>query len=144
MPCTKTLATLAATAALSALTTAAFAQNATTTRVETRPFYGATVTLEEGVRVFRPLPPHSKVVINPGGKTPLSLSFEENRTVSHNYEHGGGKEARESGDRDNDVSFAGSGNEPAAPGAAPTTLGYGHHKARNGAGSKHHRSHTKY
>ena len=35
---------------------AAFAE-AVTTRIETRPFYGATVTLEEGVRVFRPLPP---------------------------------------------------------------------------------------
>ncbi len=45
----------------------------TTTRIETRPFYGATVTLEEGVRVFRPLPPHDRVVINPGGKTPLHL-----------------------------------------------------------------------
>jgi hypothetical protein len=43
------------------------------------------VTLESGVRVFRPLPPHSKVIINPDGRTPLSLSFEENRT--HNYHH---------------------------------------------------------
>ena len=36
-----------------------------TTRIETRPFYGATVTVEEGVRVFRPLPPHDRVIINP-------------------------------------------------------------------------------
>jgi hypothetical protein len=28
-----------------------------TTRIEPRPFYGATVSVEEGVRVFRPLPP---------------------------------------------------------------------------------------
>jgi hypothetical protein len=50
---------------------------ARTTRIETRPFYGATVTLEEGVRVFRPLPRHDRVIINPGGKTPLSLEFNE-------------------------------------------------------------------
>ncbi len=67
---------------------AALAQSPTTTRIETRPFYGATVTLEEGVRVFRPLPPHQRVIINPGGATPLSLGFEEKRSVSHNYHYG--------------------------------------------------------
>ena len=46
-----------------------------TTRIETRPFYGATVTIEEGVRVFRPLPPHDRIIINPDGKTPFSLAF---------------------------------------------------------------------
>ena len=64
---------------------AALAQQPSTTRIETRPFYGATVTLEEGVRVFRPLPPHQRVIINPGGATPLSLGFEEKRSVSHHY-----------------------------------------------------------
>jgi hypothetical protein len=67
---------------------AAFGQSATTTRIETRPFYGATVTLEEGVRVFRPLPPHERVIINPNGATPLSLNFEEKRSISHNYHYG--------------------------------------------------------
>ncbi len=67
---------------------AALAQSAGTTRIETRPFYGATVTLEEGVRVFRPLPQTERVIMNPGGATPLSLSFEEKRSVSHNYNHG--------------------------------------------------------
>lgn len=66
----------------------AFAQS--TTRIETRPFYGATVTLEEGVRVFRPLPSHDRVIINPGGVTPLNLTLEERRSVSHNYVHGQG------------------------------------------------------
>jgi hypothetical protein len=51
--------------------------DAATTRIETRPFYGATVTLEEGVRVFRPLPRHDRVIINPGGRTPLSLGINE-------------------------------------------------------------------
>ena len=72
---------------------AAVAQSPTTTRIETRPFYGATVTLEEGVRVFRPLPPHGRVIINPGGATPLNLSYEESRTVSHNYHYGDGDAA---------------------------------------------------
>lgn len=67
--------------------TAAFAE-ARTTRIETRPFYGATVTLEEGVRVFRPLPRHDRVIINPEGKTPLSLEF--NQTHNHHFHHGGG------------------------------------------------------
>lgn len=88
---------IAATALL--LPSAALAGKASTTRIETRPFYGATVTLEEGVRVFRPLPHHDRVIINPGGRTPLSLSFEENRT--YNYDRGGDARdaaARESGD----------------------------------------------
>ena len=55
-----------------------------TTRIETRPFYGATVTLEEGVRVFRPLPRHDRVIINPGGQTPLSLGYYESRNYSYN------------------------------------------------------------
>mgnify|MGYP003345006222 CR=1 FL=1 len=65
--------------------TIASATEAGTTRIETRPFYGATVTLEHGVRVFRPLPPHDKVIINPGGATPLSLGIAESHNVSHNY-----------------------------------------------------------
>ncbi len=55
-----------------------------TTRIETRPFYGATVTLEAGVRVFRPLPRHDRVIINPGGRTPLSLGYYESRNTSYN------------------------------------------------------------
>ena len=60
-----------------------------TTRIETRPFYGATVTLEEGVRVFRPLPPDRHVIINPGAQTPLSINetnIYEHRVI-HNYNH---------------------------------------------------------
>lgn len=79
------LAVMAVVAAL--LPAAAAAQEATTTRIETRAFYGATVTLEAGVRVFRPLPPHSKVIINPGGTTPLYLGHEEHRSTSHNYNY---------------------------------------------------------
>lgn len=71
-------------------TTSVAADTPSTTRIETRPFYGATVTLEEGVRVFRPLPPHDRIIINPNGRTPLNLSYEERRSVSHNYHYGSG------------------------------------------------------
>jgi hypothetical protein len=58
------------TAALPALAT-----DSTTTRIEPRPFYGATVTIEEGVRVFRPLPRHDRVIVNPGNRTPITLEI---------------------------------------------------------------------
>ncbi|MFN0218560.1 MAG: hypothetical protein ACKVP4_07075 [Hyphomicrobium sp.] len=62
-----------------------------TTRIEPRPFYGAVITLEEGVRVIRPLPPERQVIINPDHGTPLSLGFNEtrvyeNRVVRHYHE----------------------------------------------------------
>lgn len=74
----RSLATLGlATAGL--LFTAASAQaaedNASTTRIETSKVYGATVTMEEGVRVFRPLPSQQHVIVNPGGRTPLGLNY---------------------------------------------------------------------
>jgi hypothetical protein len=72
-------------AAAAVLSPVAAAAESATTRIETRPFYGATVTLEEGVRVFRPLPSHDRVIINPGGTTPLSLGYEQRSSVSHNY-----------------------------------------------------------
>ena len=56
-----------------------------TTRIETRPFYGAVVTLEEGVRVFRPLPPTRHVIINPGGRTPIELNFGDARGEGRSY-----------------------------------------------------------
>ena len=46
---------------------ASAAAAASLTRIETRPFYGATVTIEEGVRVFRPLPVTKNFIINPDG-----------------------------------------------------------------------------
>jgi hypothetical protein len=51
----------------------AFAQSYTT-RIEPRPAYGAIVTMEKGVRVFPPLPPHDRVIINPNG-TPVQLNI---------------------------------------------------------------------
>ncbi len=66
---------------------ASAAAAASLTRIETRPFYGATITLEEGVRVYRPLPPHRQIIINPDGRTPLNLTFEERNTVVHHHQY---------------------------------------------------------
>lgn len=43
----------------------ALATESATTRIEPRPYYGAVVTIEKGVRVYRPLPAHDRVIINP-------------------------------------------------------------------------------
>jgi hypothetical protein len=69
------------------LSTAAARAEAPTVHIEPRPFQGATVTLEEGVRVFRPLPPHDRVIINPGSKTPLSLGIYESNNYNANYNY---------------------------------------------------------
>ncbi len=109
-------ATLIAIAA-TCLSTLAVAQDGRTTRIEPRPFYGATVTIEAGVRVFRPLPPTKHVIINPHGSTPLSLGFNETRVYKksynyhrHNHEHEGGSSG-----------YRGSGYY-----AAPGRIGVGH------------------
>ncbi len=68
-------ATAAVVLATFAMAGSAAAQS--TTRIETRPYYGAVVTLEAGVRVFRPLPPPDRVIINPNGAVPLTLNINE-------------------------------------------------------------------
>ena len=107
--------------ALIASACAAAAQS-TTTRIEPRPFYGAVVTLEEGVRVIRPLPAESHVIINPNN-TPLSLSYNNTRvyessSVHHTYD-GGPNEVVRGG-----VAYGFVGN------------GFHHDKGRRGFGSK--------
>jgi hypothetical protein len=76
----RSLSFVLAAAATFAAAAPAFAQS--TTRIEPRPFYGATVTIEEGVRVFRPLPPERHVIINPNG-TPLNLSINDTTIRQH-------------------------------------------------------------
>jgi uncharacterized membrane protein YgcG len=75
------VAFIAALLTIAGSATAAVAGEAETIRIEPRPFYGATVTLEAGVRVYRPLPPTRRVIVNPGGSTPLNLSFKDVRIV---------------------------------------------------------------
>lgn len=78
----------ALTAAVILAPVAASAGGAQTTRIETRPFYGATVTVEEGVRVFRPLPPHRHVIINPHGAAAVNLTIEDRKIIKRNYHYG--------------------------------------------------------
>ncbi len=52
-------------AAVAAYMPSAIGQEAYTTRVETRPYYGAVVTIEHGVRVYRPVPPTQHMIIDP-------------------------------------------------------------------------------
>ena len=61
----------------------AFAQDAYTTRIEPRPVYGATTTIEHGVRVTRPIPPVRQVIINPGSLTPLNLGTHDYNGVPY-------------------------------------------------------------
>ncbi len=54
----------------------AIAEQAQTTRIVTEPQYGAIVTVEHGVNVYRPVPPTQHLIVNPQGKTPLVLSID--------------------------------------------------------------------
>lgn len=84
--CIATAVALAATlATTNILFTTEARADSSTIRIETRAFYGATVTLEEGVRVYRPLPAHGRVIINPGGRTPLNLTLEERRIENNTH-----------------------------------------------------------
>ncbi|WP_295558362.1 hypothetical protein [uncultured Hyphomicrobium sp.] len=65
----------AGTAALLLASAAARAEEPTTTRILPYNAYGATVTIEQGVRVFRPLPADGHVIVNPGNRTPLSVNI---------------------------------------------------------------------
>ncbi|WP_269585666.1 hypothetical protein [Roseibium sp. Sym1] len=58
------------------------AQAGDTTRIVHDEPYGAIVTKEAGVLVFRGLPPTRKVIVNPDGKTPLELKQTEVRETN--------------------------------------------------------------
>ena len=75
---------LACLPAVSLFASSALAQDASLIRVEPRPYYGATITIEEGVRVFRPLPKTKTMVINPGQKTPLHINVGGQERAAHN------------------------------------------------------------
>ncbi|WFE90818.1 hypothetical protein K1718_05590 [Roseibium porphyridii] len=73
------LKTLCAVAALAAVSSTAVLAESGTVRILHDEPYGAIVTKEAGVLVFRALPPTRKVVVNPGGKTPLELKHTDVR-----------------------------------------------------------------
>jgi len=57
-------------------------EEAHTTRIETQPVYGATITIEHGVRVYRPVPPTTHLIVNPDGATTLILGADAQRIVN--------------------------------------------------------------
>lgn len=66
-----------ASAAVFLTATITHAGDAHTTRILPAQVFGATVTLEQGVRVFRPLPPNRHVIINPEGETEIEFKIHE-------------------------------------------------------------------
>jgi hypothetical protein len=72
---------VAAAGLFAVLGTAANAESGTTRIVHDEP-YGAIVTKEAGVLVFRGLPPTRRVIVNPEGKTPLDLKLTEVRETN--------------------------------------------------------------
>jgi hypothetical protein len=71
------LTSLIAAAGLSLVFGAAAQAESGTVRILHDEPYGAIVTKEAGVLVFRGLPPTRKVIVNPDGKTPLELKQTE-------------------------------------------------------------------
>lgn len=63
--------------------TSADAGKASLVRIEPRPYYGAVVTIEQGVRVWRALPRTQHMVINPTG-APVNVNITDIReTITH-------------------------------------------------------------
>ncbi|MEO1720219.1 MAG: hypothetical protein AAFR23_08320 [Pseudomonadota bacterium] len=83
------LAAVAAVLAIAMTAGSAFAGSAKTTRIEPRPYAGAIVTIESGVRVFRPLPPTKHVIINPGHGARINLNETtvNKRTTINSRQH---------------------------------------------------------
>jgi hypothetical protein len=118
----------------------ATAQDASLTRIEPRPFYGATVTIEEGVRVFRPLPPTRHMIINPQSQTPLNLSFTDIVERRATYESSSSSGNRNGGQASTDAS------DGASQADADGSIGYygdgGISGATGGQGYREHNGHS--
>lgn len=85
-------------------------------RIEPRPYYGAVVTVEHGVRVYRPLPRETLTIINPN-QTPVNLSFSrsvEYKAGEASSDSGGGGDERGGGARYGGI--GGLGNDIAGTG----------------------------
>ncbi|AHB48016.1 hypothetical protein W911_05755 [Hyphomicrobium nitrativorans NL23] len=67
----------ASAAALLLTATVAVARDGHTTRVVRGDVYGATVTVEEGVRVFRPLPSDRHVIVKPEGSDNVEIEIRD-------------------------------------------------------------------
>lgn len=59
-----------------ALSAGAALAEAATLRIEPRSYTSAVVTIENGVRVWRPLPPTDRVIINPNNAASINLELD--------------------------------------------------------------------
>ena len=66
---------LIAGAALTASATAVLAE-ARTLRIEPRAYTSVIVTVENGVRVWRPMPMTDRVIVNPGNKASINIEVD--------------------------------------------------------------------
>lgn len=85
------LNTVAIAATLFVLGSTAALADARTVRIEPRPYTSVVVTVENGVRVWRPMPPTELVIVNPGNKASINLEIDAKgrRTENHNnFNHG--------------------------------------------------------
>jgi uncharacterized membrane protein YgcG len=106
--------------------TSAAAYDGGLVRIEPRPYYGAVVTVEQGVRVYRPLPTQNLMIINPN-KTPVNLSFS--RTIEHKAADGGGSGGNhgngESDGGSRSSGFSGLGTNPQVGNGGSSAVGVG-------------------
>lgn len=111
--------------------TSALAESSTI-RVEPRPYYGAVVTLEQGVRVWRPLPPTRHMIINPTN-APIAINVTDVReTVSHTgYPYGGAaaSASARAGGGYGALPWYYAGTPHATRGRAVPRRGFGHRRA---------------
>ena len=79
----RTLTVLAVLAVSAVVATASIspvlAQDARTIRIEPRPYTSVAVTIENRVRVWRPMPPTALVIVNPGNKANINLGIDVDR-----------------------------------------------------------------
>jgi hypothetical protein len=80
---------ISAVIVFAATASTASAEGARLTRIEPHGVYGATVTVENGVRVTRPLPSTSDMIINPGNATPLNLRIDRFSNSDDRHGHHG-------------------------------------------------------
>jgi hypothetical protein len=60
------------------------AEEAHTTRILTEPVYGAVVTLEHGVNVYRPVPPTTHLIIDSGDAATVILGSGTRHIITGN------------------------------------------------------------
>jgi hypothetical protein len=121
---------LALALSFATFSTAALA-DAVTTRIETRPYYGAIVTIEQGVRVWRALPPHDRIIIVPESAKNVRVNIDAS---SHKHQAPPSVSNNVNINNSGNVESGGAYGIPLGYGARPHHGGYNRgHQGRTGA-----------